>query len=117
MSSPEMKEFQKSLYEEIIIKQISRHNPPLISQKCISTILQLINNILKEPYNEKFRKLREKNNLINSNILQITGGKEFLVKIGFKSKVVDFEKYFILELRCTSTSADKGDSKEINELF
>ncbi|PKY23689.1 hypothetical protein RhiirB3_506678 [Rhizophagus irregularis] len=117
MSSPEMKEFQNILYEEIIIKQISRHNPPLISQKCISTLLRILNNILEEPYNEKFRKLPEKNNLINSNVLQITGGREFLVKIGFKSKVVEFEKFFILELKNTSPVCKDGSKKISDELF
>ncbi len=112
-----MKEFQKSLYDEIIVKQISRHNPPPISQKCISTLLQIVNNILKEPYNEKFRKLREKNNTINSNVLQITGGKEFLIKIGFKSKVMDFEKFFILELKNTTGAASKDGEKISDDLF
>src|SRR4051812_20723395 len=98
MSSQKMKEFQRSLHD-VIIKQISRHNPPPISQKCVSTLLQIMNNLLKEPYNERFRKLREKNHTFNSNVLQIVGGKEFLIKVGFKSKIVDFEKSFILELK------------------
>ncbi|CAG8461683.1 15133_t:CDS:1 [Funneliformis caledonium] len=112
MSSPKMKEFQRSLHD-VIIKQISRHNPPPISQKCVSTLLQIINNLLKEPYNEKFRKLREKNHTFNSNVLQIVGGKEFLIKVGFKSKIVDFEKSFILELKGT----DKSGEKISDELF
>jgi hypothetical protein len=117
MSSPEMKEFQKLLYEEIIIKQISRYNPPQISQKCISTLLRIVNNILEEPYNEKFRKLPEKNNLLNSNVLQITGGRDFLVKIGFKSKVVEFEKFFILEVKNTAPIGKDGSKKISDELF
>ncbi|GBB90841.1 hypothetical protein RclHR1_17940004 [Rhizophagus clarus] len=117
MSSQEMREFQNFLYEEIIIKQISRHNSPQISQKCISTLLRIVNNILEDPYNEKFRKLPEKNKLINSNILQIIGGREFLVKIGFKSKVLEFEKFFILESKNTAP-VGKDDGKKIrDELF
>ncbi|CAI2166281.1 14567_t:CDS:1 [Funneliformis geosporum] len=112
MSSPKMKEFQKSLHD-VIVKQISRHNSPPVSQKCISTLLQIMNNLLKEPYNEKFRKLREKNHTFNSNVLQIIGGREFLIKVGFKSNIVDFEKYFILELK----GPDKSGEKISDELF
>ncbi|GES88599.1 hypothetical protein GLOIN_2v1783844 [Rhizophagus clarus] len=82
MSSQEMREFQNFLYEEIIIKQISRHNSPQISQKCISTLLRIVNNILEDPYNEKFRKLPEKNKLINSNILQIIGESKNTAPVG-----------------------------------
>ncbi|CAG8445414.1 7542_t:CDS:1 [Diversispora eburnea] len=91
-------EFRKKLYDEIIIKQISRNNNPESARKCIETLLRVVKNIVDDPKEEKKRKLKEETNAFKKNIRRNKGGVEFLVRIGFKAKVISFEKYFIYEL-------------------
>ncbi|CAG8701182.1 6314_t:CDS:1 [Racocetra persica] len=91
------KEFRKSLHD-IIIKQISRNNQPEDAYKCIDTLNKVVGNIIKSPHDETKRKLKESNKIVHSTIREVDGGFEFLIKIGFKAKVVDFQKSFILEI-------------------
>ncbi|CAG8745860.1 19910_t:CDS:2 [Cetraspora pellucida] len=91
------KEFRKSLHD-IIIKQISRNNRPEDAYKCVDTLSKIVGNIIKFPHDETKRRLKESNKIVKSTVREVDGGVEFLIKIGFKAKVVDFQKSFILEM-------------------
>ncbi|CAJ0651816.1 4149_t:CDS:1 [Entrophospora sp. SA101] len=88
--------FRKNLYDEIIIKQISRNNNPTTAYQCVSILYKIVNNIILSPRDEVKRKLKEENKIFKANVKDISGGLEFLIELGFVSKVVDFKKYYIL---------------------
>ncbi|CAG8774580.1 13598_t:CDS:1 [Dentiscutata erythropus] len=90
-------EFRKNLHD-IIIKQISRNNEPEEAYKCVNTLNKVIGNIIESPYDETKRQLKESNKIVKSTIREVDGGVKFLMKIGFKTKVVNFQKSFILEM-------------------
>ncbi|CAG8557872.1 18941_t:CDS:1 [Acaulospora morrowiae] len=107
-----MEDFRKKLYEDIIIKQISRNNDVETAHKCIETLSRVVNNIIDSPNDERKRRLKEKSKTFQSNICGAQGGVEFLVKIGFRAKVIDFEKFYVLEHPLT----DNPDSPEMEKL-
>jgi len=56
---------------------------PGVAQTCFKTFFQLLNNLLKDPANEKFRKVNLENNAIKTRIATINGGLNILKAGGF----------------------------------
>ncbi|CAG8649662.1 14677_t:CDS:1 [Acaulospora colombiana] len=110
------KEFRKDLYD-IIIKQISRNNEVKTAHKCIETLCRVVTNILDDPNDERKRKLKETTNTFQSTIRGAQGGVEFLVRLGFRSRVINFEKFYVLELSITEDSPDMEKLKVAQELL
>ncbi|CAG8648268.1 5233_t:CDS:1 [Dentiscutata heterogama] len=90
-------ELRKNLHD-IIIKHISRNNEPEAAYKCVNTLNRVVGNIIESPYDEAKRQLKESNKIVKSTIREVDGGVKFLMKIGFKVKVANFQKSFILEM-------------------
>lgn len=67
---------------ESIRKLIS--NPKNISIETINILLQIGSNIVKNPSEEKYRKLRTSNKKIKDKILLVPGGIQCLIEMGFK---------------------------------
>ncbi|CAG8727907.1 hypothetical protein C2G38_2218423 [Gigaspora rosea] len=91
------KEFRKSLHD-IIVKQISRNNEPENAYKCVNTLNKVVGNIIESPHDETKRQLKESNKIVKSTIREVDGGVEFLIKVGFKAKVFNFQKSIVLEM-------------------
>ncbi|CAG8794483.1 5160_t:CDS:1 [Gigaspora margarita] len=100
------KEFRKSLHD-IIVKQISRNNEPEDAYKCVNTLNRVVGNIIESPYDETKRQLKESNKIVKSTIREVDGGIEFLIKVGFKAKVFNFQKSIVLEM------ANNNDSSQM----
>ncbi|KAF0489291.1 ubx domain-containing protein 2 [Gigaspora margarita] len=100
------KEFRKSLHD-IIVKQISRNNEPENAYKCVNTLNRVVGNIIESPYDETKRQLKESNKIVKSTIREVDGGIEFLIKVGFKVKVFNFQKSIVLEM------ANNNDSSQM----
>lgn len=49
----------------------------------VQILLRLLDNVIREPQNEKFRTIRLENKLIKEKLLGLNGVREFLHKIGF----------------------------------
>jgi len=53
-------------------------------QVCVETLCKYIDNILKNPTEEKFRKIRRSNKAFKERVAALEGAEEFLVDCGFK---------------------------------
>lgn len=49
----------------------------------VSILLRILDNIIKEPQNEKYRSIRLENKIIKEQLLCLNGVRELLGKIGF----------------------------------
>lgn len=63
----------------------------------VDTLLKLVQNVLREPWAEKFRRVRCSNEAIKTKLLGVKGCEEFLRAAGFKSVTLEFERYLLLE--------------------
>mmetsp|Transcript_40018 Transcript_40018/g.55617 ORF Transcript_40018/g.55617 Transcript_40018/m.55617 type:complete len:173 (-) Transcript_40018:120-638(-) len=103
----EIKDVQerRSKIVHILQRQIleTKLNTPAAQEACVKTLLKIIQNIIRNPTDGKFRKVRTSNEAIKMKVLNVKGGLEFLVEIGFRKHVVDFEASLCLE----------GDSSEV----
>jgi hypothetical protein len=62
---------------------LSMHSSPADISPSLSTILKIISNIIKNPYEEKYRKIKSTNNLIQKKIVSVPGALNVLLATGF----------------------------------
>lgn len=63
----------------------------------IETALKLTSNIIDQPSEGKFRKFRGNNPAISKKLLKCPGGQDLLVALGFRTKVMEFEEFWVAE--------------------
>ncbi|KAF5450342.1 hypothetical protein F2P56_030702 [Juglans regia] len=68
------------------------------SQGSVEVVLKLLRNIVREPENVKFRKIRMSNPKIREAIGEIAGGVELLEFVGFELKEEDGEMWAVMEV-------------------
>lgn len=49
----------------------------------VTILLRILNNIIRDPQNDKYRTIRLENQIINEKLLSLNGVRELLEKIGF----------------------------------
>lgn len=49
----------------------------------VKILLKLLDNVIREPHNDKYRTIRLENKTIKEKVLSLNGVREFLMKIGF----------------------------------
>lgn len=68
------------------------------SEGPVEVVLKLLRNIVKEPDNAKFRKIRLTNPKIKEAVSEVAGGIELLGCVGFELKDEDGERWAVMEL-------------------
>jgi hypothetical protein len=63
----------------------------------IETALKLVSNIIDHPSEPKFRKVRANNAAVSKKLLRCPGGTDLMIALGFKTKVVEFEEFWVME--------------------
>lgn len=74
-------------------------NSMLKLESFLQIVVQITDNISSNPTTLKYRTLKYSNASINSKVLEVHGGVEFFVGIGFKN-VTDVESGKVLRLDC-----------------
>lgn len=69
---------------EMVASLYTEMRCPGVAQTCFKTCFQLLNNLLKDPSNEKYRKVNLENNAIKTRIGTINGGLNILKGGGFE---------------------------------
>ena len=64
---------------------------------CIETALKLVNNVVQNPSEPKYRRIRSNNPAISKRLLRCPGGQDLLLALGFRTKVMEFEEMWIVE--------------------
>lgn len=67
------------------------------SEGCVEIVLRLLRNIVKEPENSKFRRIRMSNPKIREAIGEVPGGMELLECVGFELKEEEGEMWALME--------------------
>jgi len=63
----------------------------------VDTLLTLVQNVLKEPEAEKYRRVRCSNESIKAKLLACKGAEDFLRAAGWAPVTREFERYLLLE--------------------
>lgn len=63
----------------------------------IETASKLVNNIVSNPMEPKYRKIRSNNPTFSKKVLRCPGGQDLLLALGFRTKVMEFEEMWIVE--------------------
>lgn len=84
-------ELQRLLDEHVVM-----YNAPSDQIRCLTMLRKIATNVLSEPDNMKFRRIKEKNDALAQRVLSVRGGRAFLVAMGFVPTVIEFEQYFQL---------------------
>ncbi|XP_048586779.1 UBX domain-containing protein 6-like isoform X2 [Nematostella vectensis] len=81
---------------------------------CVDILCRYIDNICKNPGDEKFRKIKQSNRIFQEKVLTIKGAVEFLVACGFESSTIPVEdkqeQFYVL-------SEDKSKDTETLDLY
>ncbi|XP_028767136.1 plant UBX domain-containing protein 2 [Neltuma alba] len=68
------------------------------SEGSVEVVLKLLRNIVKEPDNAKYRKIRLTNAKIKEAVSEVAGGIELLSYVGFELKEEDGERWAVMEV-------------------
>jgi hypothetical protein len=95
--SPEVEEAHAKLVKALhgTILQAANNAPPK-QQSAVDSLTTLIGNILREPGNEKFRRVRCTNETLKARLLGVKGGEDFLRTCGFREQTIDFTRFLVL---------------------
>ena len=68
-----------------------------VALAAISTACTLVNNIITHPDETKYKKIRTNNPAIRKKLLQCPGAQDLLLALGFRTKVIEFEEFWIVD--------------------
>ncbi|KAI4342780.1 hypothetical protein MLD38_027363 [Melastoma candidum] len=68
------------------------------SESSLDVVLKLFRNIVRDPENPKFRKIRMSNSKIREAVGDVAGGIELLENVGFELKEEDGEMWAVMEV-------------------
>lgn len=63
----------------------------------IEIALKLVGNIVDQPSEAKFRRFKSNNPSISKKLLRCPGGQDLLIALGFRTKVMEFEEFWVAE--------------------
>eukprot|EP01125_Pyxidicula_operculata_P009522 TRINITY_DN3136_c0_g1_i1.p1 TRINITY_DN3136_c0_g1~~TRINITY_DN3136_c0_g1_i1.p1 ORF type:complete len:202 (+),score=36.07 TRINITY_DN3136_c0_g1_i1:17-622(+) len=82
----------RRIYDSQMTKELD--TPTLV--KTLETISTILSNIIKNPDEEKFRKVPDQNAKFQSTVLERKGGKSFIIQCGFSKKVIENREFWCI---------------------
>lgn len=70
-------------------------NPKEKANACVETLKKYIENIIQNPEEEKYRKIRMSNRVFCDKVKPVEGALDFLLGAGFVEQIIDDETYLI----------------------
>lgn len=86
-----------SSYEHLILALESTHNTANYING-VSVLIRILDNIIAEPHNDKYRTIRLENKVVKEKLLALSGVRELLHAIGFVEVCTHMNAIFLLEL-------------------
>ena len=80
--------------------KVSQQDPPGALQ-AIEVLDKLAANILANPSEPKYLRIRANNPSISRKVLHFPGGNDVLLAMGFRTTVADFEEYWVCDASST----------------
>lgn len=69
---------------------LAKSNPLSVYEKCINVLRKLLDNIIKDPKNIKFKSFRIENKVIKDNLLAANGAENVLLCMGFRKSEFEY---------------------------
>ncbi|KAG7571302.1 hypothetical protein FFLO_00814 [Filobasidium floriforme] len=95
--SPEEDRKRKLELGRIVARDIMGSNNYTSAATCIETLLKIANNVLSNPTEQKFTQIKTNNAAMKRTVLDVKGGQDYLVAMGFRSRTISFTQSFVLE--------------------
>ncbi|KAK7049494.1 hypothetical protein VNI00_005525 [Paramarasmius palmivorus] len=86
---------RRQTFRRLVDPGIMRPNAQPQALESLRTIRKLCQNILDEPENTKYHRIKTTNNKIQKDIIAPKGTVELLRELGFRPEVEDFQPYYI----------------------
>ncbi|PNW88295.1 hypothetical protein CHLRE_01g023050v5 [Chlamydomonas reinhardtii] len=94
----QVQEGKRKFYDHLEDKVLDYfHNSPVNIEACVSTCVKIFSNVVHNPTEEKFRKVKAASNTLRGTVGLIKGGEDLLLLAGWVPKVVDMEKYWVFD--------------------
>ena len=90
-----VQESRKKVLRALDAKITNQDDPTALA--CIETALKLVNNVVQNPSEPKYRRIRSNNPAVSKRLLRCPGGQDLLLGLGFRTKVMEFEEMWIVE--------------------
>lgn len=84
------------IYEREVLNLESANSTKYIES--VTILLKILDNVIREPQNDKYRTIRLENKIIKEKLLCLNGVRAFLEKIGFVEVWMGFFLYFFFLL-------------------
>ncbi|GLC36286.1 hypothetical protein PLESTF_001732400 [Pleodorina starrii] len=73
------------------------HNNPINIEACLATCIKLFSNVVNNPNEEKYRKVKAVSNTLKNTVLVVKGGEDLLLHAGWVPRVIEMEKYWVFD--------------------
>ncbi|KAH7100676.1 hypothetical protein BKA62DRAFT_706170 [Auriculariales sp. MPI-PUGE-AT-0066] len=64
------------------------------ARACFDLLLKICDNIIREPENTKFHSFKPTNTIIKRDLVEVKGGVEYAILLGFRANVRDFQPLY-----------------------
>ncbi|GLI69438.1 hypothetical protein VaNZ11_014050 [Volvox africanus] len=73
------------------------HNNPINIEACLATCNKLFGNVINNPDEEKYRKVKVASNTLKNTVMVVKGGEDLLLHAGWVPRVMEMEKYWVFD--------------------
>lgn len=73
------------------------HNNPIHIEACLSTCTKIFRNVVDNPGEEKFRRVKATSATLRNAVANVKGGEDLLLHAGWTPKVVEMEKFWVFD--------------------
>ncbi|ORX38855.1 hypothetical protein BD324DRAFT_577259 [Kockovaella imperatae] len=84
-------------FARLLDRGIVRDNGYKQSAEAVETLIKICMNILENPDEVKYRDIRATNSLLQNKVLEVKGGHEYLIALGFRIVTREFVKHYVLQ--------------------
>ncbi|GFR46270.1 hypothetical protein Agub_g7824 [Astrephomene gubernaculifera] len=78
------------------------HNNPIHIEACLNTCIKLFGNVVHNPQEEKYRKVKAANAALRNALAPVKGGEDLPLHAGWTHRVVEMEKYWVFDAEAGS---------------
>ncbi|KAI0723312.1 hypothetical protein C8Q76DRAFT_794269 [Earliella scabrosa] len=93
----------RQAFRKRIDRDILGGNSPKSAIESLKTVLQLAQNILAHPEEDKYRRFRINNERIKRTVMEPKGVLQLVNELGFRSKAEDYESYYVYSAKTHNT--------------
>jgi len=96
--APHVEEAHSALVSALHGTILQSHvNAPPKQMACVETLSKMVHNVIDNPGEEKYRRVRCTNEAFKTRVLAVKGGEEFLRAAGWREQTIEFTRHLVLQ--------------------